>query len=112
MLNSDWADYIKTPTYYYIGHFSRFIKPGAKRIAYSKYTSDLEVTSFINTDGSIAVVILNRGKHGKHINLCLAHCETEGLSNNPKNSKLIEEEFGSELAPLLVNMVMDKVMGF
>lgn len=71
MLNKKGNNYNKNLPYYYIGHFSRFIKPGAKRIAYSKYISDLEVTSFINTDNTITVVVLNRGKHGKHINLCL-----------------------------------------
>ena len=33
-------------SYYYIGHFSRFIKRGAKRIGSSVYTSDLEVCAF------------------------------------------------------------------
>ena len=71
MLNKKGDNYSKNLPYYYIGHFSRFIKPGAKRIAFSKFNDSLEVTSFKNPDESIAVVILNRGKHGKHINLCL-----------------------------------------
>lgn len=44
----------------YIGHFSRYIKKGAKRIAFSKYTSDLEMTAFKNKDDSIVLVMLNR----------------------------------------------------
>ena len=71
MLNKKGNNYTKNLSYYYIGHFSRFIKPGSKRIAFSKFDDSLEVTSFKNPDESIAVVILNRGKHGKHINLCL-----------------------------------------
>ncbi|MEK8127283.1 glycoside hydrolase family 30 protein [Paenibacillus filicis] len=47
-------------SYYYIGQFSKFIKPGAKRIASSKYTDQLETTAFKNQDGSIAVVVMNR----------------------------------------------------
>lgn len=43
----------------YIGHISKFIKPGAKRIAFTKYTDDLEITAFKNEDGSIALVMLN-----------------------------------------------------
>lgn len=43
----------------YIGHFSRYIKKGAKRIAFSQYTADLDVTAFKNTDGSIVLVMLN-----------------------------------------------------
>ena len=47
-------------SYYYIGHFSRFVKPGAKRILATKYTSDLEATAFENKDGSKVLVVLNR----------------------------------------------------
>jgi glucosylceramidase len=45
-------------SYYYIGHFSKYIRPGAKRIGVTNHTP-LQVTSFINTDGTIATVILN-----------------------------------------------------
>lgn len=46
-------------SYYYIGHFSKFIKPGAKRIGFSKYTSKLEVAAAINPDESVIVVVMN-----------------------------------------------------
>lgn len=60
MRKEDDASYIKKLAYYYIGHFSHFIKPEAKRIANSKYTSNIEVTSFENDDGSIVIVLFNR----------------------------------------------------
>lgn len=47
-------------SYYYIGHFSRFIKPGARRVACAKTLDSLEACAFLNADGSIAVVVLNR----------------------------------------------------
>jgi glucosylceramidase len=48
-------------SYYYIGHFSKFIRPGAQRIISSSNRSDkLQTTAFINPDGKIAVVVLNR----------------------------------------------------
>lgn len=50
---------IYTNSYYYIGHFSKFIKPGAKRIETSPSRSQLIATAFENTDGSIAVVVMN-----------------------------------------------------
>ncbi len=50
---------IYTPTYYYIGHFSKFIKPGAKRISTSCSRSFLQSTTFQNTDGSYATVTMN-----------------------------------------------------
>lgn len=48
-----------TSAYYYIGHFSKFIRPGAKRINASSNRTDLLTTAFKNTDGSIAVVVMN-----------------------------------------------------
>ena len=60
MLNEDASDYIKNLTYYYIGHFSKYIQIGAERIAYSKYTDKLELTAFKNPDNSIVVVIMNK----------------------------------------------------
>ena len=46
-------------SFHYIGHFSKYIRPGAVRIAHSSYTTTLEATAFRNTDGSIAVVAMN-----------------------------------------------------
>ena len=71
MINKEKDDYIKNLTFYYIGHFSKFIQTGAKRIAFSKYTSDIEITSFINPDNSIAVVLMNRNDFNKEYNLVI-----------------------------------------
>lgn len=50
---------IYTNAFYYIGHFSKFIKPGAKRINASTNRTALLTTAYKNPDGSIAVVVLN-----------------------------------------------------
>jgi glucosylceramidase len=50
---------IYTNAYYYIGHFSKFVRPGAKRIAVSSSRAQLQTTGFINTDGSMAVIVMN-----------------------------------------------------
>ncbi|ETT45079.1 MULTISPECIES: glycoside hydrolase family 30 protein [Paenibacillus] len=47
-------------SFYYIGHFSKYIRPGAKRIGFSKYTDKLETTAFRNPDSTIAVIVMNR----------------------------------------------------
>jgi glucosylceramidase len=52
---------IYTNSYYYIGHFSRFIRLGARRIVSSPSRSALLSTAFVNPDGSVAVVVMNRG---------------------------------------------------
>jgi len=53
------GDLIYTPSYYYIGHFSKFVRPGAKRISTSASRTQLESTSFLNEDGKMATIIMN-----------------------------------------------------
>jgi glucosylceramidase len=50
---------IYTNSYYYIGHFSKFIKPGATRVQCSSSRSALLSTAFRNPDGSVVVVVMN-----------------------------------------------------
>ena len=50
---------IYTSAYYYIGHFSKFIRPGARRIAVSANRAALQTTAFVNKDGSIVVIVMN-----------------------------------------------------
>jgi glucosylceramidase len=52
---------IYTNAYYYIGHFSKFIRPGAKRIATTTNRDWLQATAFRNPDGKVAVVVMNSG---------------------------------------------------
>jgi len=47
-------------SYYYIGHFSKFIRPGAKRIISSASRGQLITTAFLNLDGKIAVIVMNQ----------------------------------------------------
>ncbi|MCC9018325.1 glycoside hydrolase family 30 protein [Flavobacterium lipolyticum] len=51
---------IYTPMYYYIGHFSKFIQPGAKRIGNVISNKSVLSTSFLNTNGKIATVVMNQ----------------------------------------------------
>src|SRR6266446_4496644 len=53
------GELIYTNSYYYIGHFSKFIQPGARRIASSPSRSQLLSTAFLNPDGRVAVVVMN-----------------------------------------------------
>jgi glucosylceramidase len=57
--NTKTNELIYTPTYYYIGHFSKFIEPNAKRISTTVSRSTLESTSFRNPDGKIVTVVMN-----------------------------------------------------
>ena len=53
------GELIYTPSYYYIGHFSKFIRPNAKRVSTVSSRSALLSTSFLNEDGRIVTVVMN-----------------------------------------------------
>ena len=48
------------PSWRFIAHFSRFLRPGAVRLGCSRWTSDIEAVAARNADGSFAAVLLNR----------------------------------------------------
>ncbi len=52
--------YTKNEEYYFIGHFSKFVKKGAYRIDTKASNPNLLVTSFINPDQSKVVVVHNK----------------------------------------------------
>lgn len=54
------GELIYTNSYYYIGHFSKFVRPGAKRIASSPSRSKLLSTAFVNPDGKVSVIAMNK----------------------------------------------------
>ncbi len=60
-----------TPLYYTLSHFSRFIRPGAKRIGFDNSDENLLVTAAKNEDGTISVIILNQENQPKNIKLSL-----------------------------------------
>jgi glucosylceramidase len=54
------GELIFTPTYYYLGHFSKFIRPGAKRMSTAVSRSVLLSTSFVNESGKMVTVVMNK----------------------------------------------------
>lgn len=57
--NSNTGELIYTPSYYYIGHFSKFLVPGAKRVSTATSISFLQSTTFQNPDGDMVTVVMN-----------------------------------------------------
>jgi len=53
------GELIYTPTYYYLGHFSKFIRPQAQRVSSTSTRSTLLTTSFLNEDNTMATVVMN-----------------------------------------------------
>ena len=66
-----------TNSYYYIGHFSKFIRPGAKRVATSTNRDKLLATSFIGQDGQLSVVVMNNSNEKISYRLCIGTKATE-----------------------------------
>jgi glucosylceramidase len=58
--NTTTGELIYTNSYYYIGHFSKFVRPGARRIASAPSRSQLISTAFVNPDGKVSVVVMNK----------------------------------------------------
>jgi glucosylceramidase len=56
---SDDGKLIFTPSYAYMGHFTRYIRPQARRVSAATSRSTLAATAFRNADGSLAVVVMN-----------------------------------------------------
>ncbi len=80
MYNRQTKTLTYNPSYYYLGHFSRYIKPNAKRILIKQTVDpDIFVTAYKNIDGSIIIIIQNEGwikqytmiVDGKSINLSI-----------------------------------------
>lgn len=67
---------IYTPSYYYIGHFAKFIRPQARRIATASSRSSLISTSFQNADGSMVTVVMNQSDKEVTYNLMIASEKT------------------------------------
>lgn len=49
-----------TGIYWVMAEFSRSIRPGARRVATTKYTADLDVVAAQNPDGSLVLLVHNR----------------------------------------------------
>jgi glucosylceramidase len=74
-VNSGSGQTTKNVEYYSIAHFSKFVKPGAKRISSSLQAgvSDLDHVAFMNPDGSKALAILNTGTTSRTFVTKLGH---------------------------------------
>ena len=74
--NTKTGELIFTPTYYYIGHFSKFIKPGALRVSTTTSRTTIESTSFQNPEGEIITVVMNKTNQKIGYKLIVGESET------------------------------------
>lgn len=59
IVDTDTKEVRYGPSFYYIGHFSRYVKPGAHRVA-STGGEGLDSVAFLNPDGSLVTVVMNK----------------------------------------------------
>lgn len=65
-----------TPLYYTLAHFSRYIRPGARRIGVRSHMPELMATACVNPDGQIVVLLLNQQAEELEFPLRLGELET------------------------------------
>lgn len=73
---SDDGQLVFTPSYAYMGHFTRYIKPGAKRVGATTSRSTLDTVAFRNPDGALAIVVMNRTDGAQRYRLMIDGVET------------------------------------
>ena len=60
LANTETGEVHYQASYYYMGQFAKFIRPGAVRVLAAPTSDSLETTAFVNPDGSTVVVVMNR----------------------------------------------------
>jgi glucosylceramidase len=84
--NTKTDELVYMNSYYYMGHFSKFIRPGAYRILCSSNNDDLLATSMLNPDGEIVTVIMNASDNAIELKIWI---ENRGLKiKSPAHSIL------------------------
>jgi glucosylceramidase len=58
-----------TGTYYYLAHFSKFVRPGAIRVQTTGKAAGIRAMSFLSADGEIVAQVLNSTASDASVNL-------------------------------------------
>jgi glucosylceramidase len=59
------------PSYYYIAHFAKFVRPGATRLEAGASSDVLQSIAFSNPDGDIAAIVVNPTAESQQFTLAL-----------------------------------------
>lgn len=73
LFDTENQELIFSPVYYYVGHFSKYVRRGAKRIATTKYCEQIYTVAFKNPDGSIALIMMNTAN--REMPAVIRHCD-------------------------------------
>ncbi|MBZ9627269.1 glycosyl hydrolase family 30 [Psychroflexus sp. CAK1W] len=83
IVDPDQDEVYFTPLYYTMAHFSKYIRPGAKRIDFESTDKDLQVSAATNPDGSHVVIVFNPSEEEKVFDLTLEDV-TKTISISPQ----------------------------
>jgi glucosylceramidase len=72
--------------YYYLGHFARFVQPGAQRILCAATHENLETTAWRNPNGDTVCVALNRSAQPIHFSLRMRAGHTATTTTLPAHA--------------------------
>jgi len=77
-INQHTGQVTKNVEYYSLGHISKFVRPGTKRIYSTNLSSgEIQNVAFINPDGLIAVIVLNTADNERMLKM---HWKEEAFS--------------------------------
>ena len=57
--NTKTGEVVYMNSFYYLGHFSKFFRPGSRRIICTSNNDNLLATAVLNRDGTVALVVMN-----------------------------------------------------
>jgi glucosylceramidase len=69
IINKKTHEITYTGTYYYLAHFSRFVRPGAIRVQTTGKAAGIRVMSFLSAEGKIVAQVLNSTGSDASLNL-------------------------------------------
>lgn len=69
IVNKTTHEVTYTGTYWYLAHFSKFVKPGAVRVGTSGGKKGVRAMAFAASDGGYVVELLNSSREAVKVNL-------------------------------------------
>lgn len=89
-VNQAGGELTYTLDYYALAHFSKVIRPGAVRIGSASAEREIRSAAFLNSDGSLAVVLFNDGDEDRRIALRLpAEAAARSAAEEARQEELV-----------------------
>ena len=89
---------IYNSSYYYLGHFARFIRPGFQRVLCGNTGEELLSTAFVGPDETIVVVILNLQEYPVRYNVKVDQRYAEAIISEHSIATVVLEKVVDRLA--------------